>query len=445
MQRILQSIIASLIFIMLPAHADQVAGEVTSAMGETQVVASAGDTRTAMQGMQLHVGDILQTGVGGHMHIRMVDDALVSLRPNSKLKIASYAYQPGVAATTQIRLDLLYGTVRSVTGKGGELAKDRFRMNTPLAAIGVRGTDFIAKADAEKTLVNVASGAIVLAPFGAGCQESALGVCQTASARMLTAEMRDMMLELNRGMAEPRLVPLSNKLQINDPQAAGSAPKLQASAQAPADTSGQTPAGQATVDTRWQKQTLANIAEQLPPGPPAIHVSQIPSTPVNYQMVWGSWTSGTPGNDLNLPYNTASQGREGTVGNSMAGLFRDSSIPMLLPQSGSAEFTLRQSQVSLPQTSGAPIAGQVLNGNLGVNFNAQTFNTQLNIQHPSLNNPVALNAVGTVSNYGILNSTPSNSNGFVAGSLSRNGAEAGYLFNLLTPVGTLSGTTLWNK
>lgn len=438
MQRILQLIIASLIFIILPVRAEQLAGEVTSAMGETQIVASAGDKRTAMQGMQLHVGDILQTGVGGHMHIRMVDDALVSLRPNSKLKIASYAYQPGVTATTQIRLDLLYGTVRSVTGKGGELAKDRFRMNTPLAAIGVRGTDFIAKADAEKTLVNVASGAIVLAPFGAGCQESALGACQTESARVLTAEMRDMMLELNRGMAEPRLVPLSNKLQINDPQATGSAPKMQTSTQAPADTS-----TQATVDTRWQKQTLANIDAQLSPQ------SQLPpppaATPVNYQMVWGNWTAGTPGNDLNLPYKTASQGREATVGNSMAGLFRDTSVPLILPQSGSTEFTLRQAQVSLPQAGGAAVAGQVLNGNLGVDFNAKTFNTQLNIQHPSLPNPVALNAAGTVSNAGILYSTPSGSNGVVAGSLSRNGVEAGYLFNLPTSVGTLSGTTLWIK
>jgi hypothetical protein len=420
MQRIIQLIIVSFIFIILPAQAEQVAGEVTAAMGEAQIVVTAGGKHAAVQGMQLHVGDILQTGIGGHMHIRMIDDALVSLRPNSKLKISSYTYQPGVTAATQIRLDLLQGTVRSVTGKGGQLAKDRFRMNTPLAAIGVRGTDFIAQTEAEKTLAYVASGAIVLAPFGAGCQENTLGSCQTTGARVLTAEMHDMMLELGRGMAEPRLVPLSNKLQINDPQAAGSAIKSQASNQTPADASTQVP-----VDASSQIKTLGILAAATPS-----------------QMVWGSWSS-TQENGA-VPFAEAIKGREVTVGNNMVGLFRDNSNQILLPQSGSVEFTLRSSQVSLQQNGGAT-AGQVQSGVLGVDFNAKTFDTQLKIQTPQTG-PVGLFATGTVNNDGFLSSTPSGSNGTVKGSLSRNGAEAGYLFNLPTSGGgTLTGTTLWNK
>jgi len=448
MQQIIRLIIASLIFVILPARAEQLAGEVTAALGEAQIVASVGDKRTAVQGMQLHVGDILQTGTGGHMHIRMIDDALVSLRPNSKLKIASYTYKPGVTATTQIRLDLLYGTVRSVTGKGGELAKDRFRMNTPLAAIGVRGTDFIAKADAEKTLVNVASGAIVLAPFGAGCLENTLGVCQTAGARVLTAEMRDMMLELNRGMTEPRLVPLGNKLQINDPQAAGSAKPqipLQTSANTSAQVSTQASAqvsAQVAVDTSWQIKTLDSLAA-TPTAPAAAPAPAAPAGPAplsHYQMVWGNWPWVTP-SAISVSYSDAAQGREVTVGNANVGLFRDDSTPILLPSSGNADFSLRASEVTLPQANGT-ITGQVQSGSLGVNFNARTFNTQLNMQTP-VTGAVVLNAAGTVGSDGMFFSTPASSNGTVAGSLSRNAAEAGYLFNLPTTAGTLSGTTLW--
>lgn len=457
MQRIIRLITASLVFIMLPAQAAQVAGEVTAAMGEAQIVASAGGQRAAAQGVPLHVGDILQTGAGGHIHIRMVDDALVSLRPNSKLRITSYAYQAGVAGATQIRLDLLHGTVRSVTGKGGELAKDRFRMNTPVAAIGVRGTDFITQADAEKTLVHVAAGAIVLAPWGVGCQENALGSCQTAAARVLTADMLNMMLELTRGMAEPRLVPLSDKLQITAPQAAAEPfIKPQLHAQASADAS-----SQVSVDAGWQKQTLNSLAEQQiaavqplpvepppavqpPPVEPPPAVQPPPPIPVHYQMVWGRWSWVAQGNDLGVPFMEAAQGREVTVGSSMSGLFRDRSAPMLLPQSGRTDFALRMAQVSLPQTGGA-IAGQVQNGTLGVDFNAKRFDTQLNIQHPSLSGAVALNAAGILRDDGILLSTASGSNGLVAGSLSRDGAEAGYLFDLPTAAGILSGTTLWIK
>lgn len=424
MQRIIRLITATLIFIILPAQADQLAGEITAAMGEAQILISAGEQRAATKGMPLHVGDILQTGAGGHIHIRMVDDALVSLRPNSKLKITSYSYQPGVTATTQIRLDLLHGTVRSVTGKGGELAKDRFRMNTPVAAIGVRGTDFITQADTEKTLVHVATGAIVLAPLGAGCQANTLGACQTAAARTLTAEMRDMMLEITRGMAEPRFVPLSDKLQIMDPQAAKSAARPQIHAQTSTDAS-----GQVSIDAGWQKEMLNSIAGK---------------TPVHYQMVWGRWPWVTQERDLSIPYMEAAPGREVTVGTSTSVLFRDNSGPILLPQSGRTEFTLRSAEVSLAQTGGA-IAGQIQNGTLGVDFNIKKFDTQLNILHPSLTGAIALNATGTMNKDGILFSTASGSNGSVAGSLSHNGAEAGYLFSLPTKAGTLAGTTLWNK
>ena len=416
MQRILWLITATLIFIALPAQAGQLAGEVTAAMGEAQIVAAAGDKRAAAQGMPLHVGDTLQTGFGGHIHIRMVDDALVSLRPNSKLKITSYAYQPGVTATTRIRFDLLYGTVRSVTGKGGELAKDRFRMNTPIAAIGVRGTDFIAQADTEKTLVNVQSGAIVLAPLGEGCQASALGPCQTAAARMLSAEMHDMMLKVIRGTEEPKLVPLGEGLKILP--APDQHSQTQASESVP---------GEIMMDSA--RQTMDNPTIGFPP-------------PAHYQMVWGHWSAASSGDDLGRAFLEAANGREITVGNAMAGLFRDNTGSLALPLSGRTEFTLRESQVTL-QSSG--IAGNVQNGSLGVNFDTKTFNTQLDIQHPALDNTVALSAYGALRNDGMLFSLTKLSNGLVQGSLSRDGAEAGYQFQLPTVAGTLNGTTLWVK
>lgn len=439
MQRMSWLIILSLLFIILPAQAESlVAGEVTAVVGEA--VVSAAGQRTAAQGMQLYVGDVLQTGAGAHLHLRMIDGALVSLRPDSKLKITSYTYQPGQIRATKIRLDLQYGTVRSVTGKGGQLAKDLFRMNTPVAAIGVRGTDFIAQADADKTLVHVASGAIVLAPLGAGCQASSLGSCQTASARVLTADMQNMMLELTRGMAEPQLVPLIDKLKAAVPQAADPQAKSQQGSQAPADAS-----GQVAVDVAAQKKTLDSLSGlQVTATPSAPATPAMPAIPSHYQMVWGRWSWAPQQSDLGIPLTEAAAGREVTVGNSTSALFRDNSGPILLPQSGRTEFTLRTAQVSLQQATGQ-VQGQVQNGTLGVDFNASSFNTRLNIVAPSLVGPVALIAVGRVRDDGIMLSTASGSNGFVAGSLSRTGTEAGYLFELPTPAGKLTGTTLWIK
>ncbi len=417
MRQSIRYLLIALFFIAFPAFADQqLAGEITAAVGES-VVTGASEQK-AVEGMKLHVGDVLKTSEGAHLHMRMVDDAEVSLRPGSSLKIVSYDYKPGQPEAVKIRMDILYGTVRSVTGKGGHMAKDRFRMNTPIAAIGVRGTDFIAEATQNSTLVHVASGAIVLAPLGRGCMADALGVCDTRGAKELAADMKNMMLELDRGMAEPRLVPLINNLKMPaaEPQA-----KAQYGSTAPPDAS-----GQVSVDA---------ARSGLPQAMPVL--------PSHYEMVWGRWSSAPQDASLGIPFAQASQGREVTVGNSASALFRDSAMPISLPQSGRSEFMLRSGQVALQQ-SGGSVAGQVLGGTLGVDFNSSTFSTVLNMTAPSLG-PVVLNAVGSVGADGIMHSAASGSNGTVAGSLSRTGNEAGYLFDLPAAGGRLSGTTLWVK
>ena len=46
-----------------------------------------------------------------------------------------------------------------------ESARDRFRLNTPIAAIGVRGTDFVVSATQNSIMAVVNAGAIVVSPF----------------------------------------------------------------------------------------------------------------------------------------------------------------------------------------------------------------------------------------------------------------------------------------
>lgn len=430
MRQISKWAIALCLVCAAPAYAAERAGEVSSVVGAAVVTDAQGGKRAVAQGMLLHVGDVLKTGGDGRVHLRMVDDALLSVRPDSEIRIAGYTYRPGEPSENRMRFDLLRGTVRSVTGKGGEMAKDKFRMNTPVAAIGVRGTDFVAQADATGTWVNVQSGAIVLAPFGEGCAASALGPCQTAAARTLGADMSNMMLEFTNGMTAPRLVPLSEKMQIvtSTSQASGA---VAHEAQAPS-------APDAAPATIRQQLALSDPAVQ-----PATPVTPVPVTPTRYQMVWGHWAGGTAGNDLALPYRDALQGRQVTVGNAAGGLFRDAGA-MAPPLSGRTQFTLRQAQVSLAGAAGVT-PGQVQSGQLGVDFGQKQFDTSLNIAHPSLAGPATLNARGIVRDDGILLSRAANSNGFVAGSLSRDAAEAGYLFELPTSVGTLAGTTLWIK
>ena len=146
------------------------AGVVAFALGKSSV--SRGDT--------IYVGDVVETGGNGHVHIRFVDGALVSVRPNSRLRVDEYAYFPDRPTDNRVRFTLEVGTVRSVTGEAGRANKDAYRMNTPISAIGIRGTDYTVFSDDKKTRVFVQSGGVAIAPLDDECSADDVGACDSS-------------------------------------------------------------------------------------------------------------------------------------------------------------------------------------------------------------------------------------------------------------------------
>jgi hypothetical protein len=146
------------------------AGIVAFALGESSVA----------RGQAIHVGDVIQTGDNGHVHIRFVDGALVSVRPNSELKVDEYSFFPDEPEKNRVRFTLKSGTVRSVTGEAGRLNTEGYRMNTPISAIGIRGTDYTVFSDETKTRVFVQSGGVGIAPLDEECAAEDVGVCQSS-------------------------------------------------------------------------------------------------------------------------------------------------------------------------------------------------------------------------------------------------------------------------
>jgi hypothetical protein len=144
-------------------------GEVTLTIGRAMVISSTGESEVAQRGSKIQSGDRVETSDGGHVHIRFIDGALVSVRPTSRLVIEDYQYNPALPAQSTVRFRLDQGVTRAISGEAAHAAKDRFRLNTPLVAIGVRGTDFVVRTQAGQTLAAVNQGSIVMAPFGDAC------------------------------------------------------------------------------------------------------------------------------------------------------------------------------------------------------------------------------------------------------------------------------------
>lgn len=151
-----------------------------TAMAEAGVVAFALGESSVKRGQSIFVGDVIETGENGHVHIRFVDGALVSVRPNSELRVDEYTYFPDNPEQNRVRFTLKAGTVRSVTGEAGKTNKDAYRMNTPVSAIGIRGTDYTVSSDARRTRVVVESGGIGIAPLDDECFAEDVGVCQSS-------------------------------------------------------------------------------------------------------------------------------------------------------------------------------------------------------------------------------------------------------------------------
>jgi hypothetical protein len=267
-------------------------------------------------------------------------------------------------------------------------------------------------------------GAIVFAPLGVGCEAGGLGACQTASARLLSAETSNMMLELTPGINVPRLVPLTDRALIIPNLDKGAATSQQGTAVS-------------SAEALTGKSTSGSVGQ-------ASLVSALLGSQSYQIMVWGVWSGGVPGDDLHTPYPFAQTGREAVVGsNSGTILYRDSQGSSQIPSAGHVEFSLRSAEVSMNQ-GGVSVTGAVQSGTLGVDFSQATYTTQLSLSHPSLPTVASLAANGNIRSDGLLvySSSPT---GTVVGTLSRNTLEAGYQFRLPTASGDLIGTTLWSR
>jgi hypothetical protein len=127
------------LFLSSVAGASQVAGHVELVEGVARIYDASGKERVPALEEAVHEGDTVVTGADGEVHLRMEDQALLALRPNTRLKIQAYRAEGG--AEDRSFIALFKGTYRVVTGWIGKLNKANYRISTPSATIGIRGTD----------------------------------------------------------------------------------------------------------------------------------------------------------------------------------------------------------------------------------------------------------------------------------------------------------------
>ena len=442
-------------------------GEVTLHIGQAVVVSSSQASEVVRRGTLIHAGDRIETAEGGHVHIRFLDGALVSVRPTSRLVVEDYQYNPQQVKQSLVRFRLDKGVTRAISGAAAEGAKDRFRLNTPLVAIGVRGTDFVVSTQVNQTIATVNQGAIVMTPFGEGCSPQALGPCGSAFTRLLTAEMVNTRMEFRNTLAQPELKPfnglkppdMSVALADPRPSADPAATSREISRQARTPAAGDDVVTAALVQSAVKSASDASMAvaqPQVPPAPivvtpvvvppvvvpaPAVVVpAPVPLPPP--QLAWGRWhRPALDATDFASSRSEAGQGRNATVGDNDFILYRNPSGAAVAP-TGVANFDLQQAHARFTSPSGALLPAQVQSGSLMINFGTNAYQTGLNVTSAATGN-VGLQASGYINGDGFFSSRSATQ--VVAGAVANDGKSAGYLFEKAAAGGILSGITLWSR
>jgi len=114
-------------------------GKVVAAEGQVIAVGQDRITRQLIAGDSVYVGDKMITGADGFLRLKMVDQALLDLRCYSILVIEEYDLQ---STTRTSVINLLQGSLRKVTGEIGKWKEDVYELRTPVASVGVRGTEY---------------------------------------------------------------------------------------------------------------------------------------------------------------------------------------------------------------------------------------------------------------------------------------------------------------
>ena len=199
-------------------------GSVTESSG-TAIIKRGKDTIQIVKGTEIKTNDKIETK-NGKVKIVFKDDTNVTVTESSSLIIDDFVYDPKSGAGN-LGLKAAAGTVRYVSGS---IAKDpkNVKINTPTAAIAVRGTDFV------MAVSETGASMIMLMPTceieqnvnlkGLTCGSGAIDVETPAGIVKLNRPYQATLVETLNGIPSPAVIvalngmAIGNNLMVNPPR-----------------------------------------------------------------------------------------------------------------------------------------------------------------------------------------------------------------------------------
>lgn len=132
-------LIALVLSAPVQAAGSEPAGRVIFSAGAVTAEDDEGFRRPLTRHDVVYPGETIETADRARVEIRMRDNALVSLDAESSFAVERYGYEDDAGSAI---MRFLRGTLRTITGAFGKGEDETYRMITPVATIGVRGTQY---------------------------------------------------------------------------------------------------------------------------------------------------------------------------------------------------------------------------------------------------------------------------------------------------------------
>jgi hypothetical protein len=129
----------------LPAAAQtgEAVGRVITAVGEVAAIGPNGERRALERRSRIHEGETVVTGDGGRAQVRFKDKGLVDLKPGTRFTVKRYRAKAAGDGEDSAVMELIKGGMRTVTGAVGGGKQQEYEVETPVASIGIRGTQYL--------------------------------------------------------------------------------------------------------------------------------------------------------------------------------------------------------------------------------------------------------------------------------------------------------------
>lgn len=144
----LYAALALLLCVAPPAQSQEDAGRATMVNGLVTVASGDGAIRELQIDGAVGPGDIVSTAADSYVALRFSDGTRVLLRPNSRFVIDEYQFSEAESSTDEQPVGngrsatrLLRGGLRAVTGAIARDNPENVEVRTPVATLGIRGTD----------------------------------------------------------------------------------------------------------------------------------------------------------------------------------------------------------------------------------------------------------------------------------------------------------------